>query len=166
MFVAATGSNQTARARSTATAFSFDAGNSVLTVTSTRARYADLAENYLADQDYDPGVVLMFGGKYEVTQASNSHTGQIAGVVSTAPAHLMNGHLIGQHVAPVALLGRVPCKVIGTIVKGDRLAVSTTPGVAQRLDPTQYQPGCIVGKALEDYNSDQPGIIEIAVGRI
>jgi hypothetical protein len=166
VFVAATGSNQTARARSTATAFSFDAGNSVLTVTSTRARYADLAENYLADNDYEPGVVLMFGGKHEVTQAIDSHSGQIAGVVSTAPAHLMNGHLVGQHVAPVALLGRVPCKVVGNIVKGDRLAVSTIPGIAQRLDNDQYQPGCIIGKALEDYNSDVPGVIEIAVGRI
>jgi hypothetical protein len=138
----------------------------VLTVTSTTARYADLAENYLADSDYAPGIVLMFGGKHEVTQAVDSHTGRIAGVVSTAPAHLMNGHLLGQHVAPVALLGRVPCKVVGQIAKGDRLAVSTIPGVAQKLDPTQYQPGCIIGKALEDYNSDLPGIIEIAVGRI
>jgi hypothetical protein len=166
VFVAAAGSNQTPSVRTTATAFSFDASLNVLTVTSTTARYADLAENYLADNDYEPGVVLMFGGKHEVTQAVDSHTGRIAGVVSTAPAHLMNGHLLGQHVAPVALLGRVPCKVVGQIAKGDRLAVSTIPGVAQKLDPTQYQPGCIIGKALEDYNSDLPGIIEIAVGRI
>jgi hypothetical protein len=166
VFVAATGSAQTPRARSTATAFSFDAGNNVLTVTSTQARYADLAENYLADDDYQPGIVLQFGGKYEVTKVIDSHSGQIAGVVSTAPAHLMNGHLIGQHVAPVALLGRVPCKVIGTIAKGDRLAASHIEGVATKLDPAQYQPGCIIGKALEDYNSDIPGMIEIAVGRI
>jgi hypothetical protein len=29
----------------------------------------------------------------------------------------------------------------------------------------QYQPGCIVGKALENYNSQEVGTIEVAVGR-
>jgi len=56
--------------------------------------------------------------------------------------------------------------VVGTINKGDRLAASDLPGVATVLDPDQYRPGCIIGKALENYRSDVPGIIEIAVGRI
>jgi hypothetical protein len=56
--------------------------------------------------------------------------------------------------------------VVGTIAKGDRLVSSTIPGVATALDMTQYQPGCIVGKALEAYNSDSVGTIEVAVGRI
>ena len=78
----------------------------------------------------------------------------------------MNSGLDHPHRTPVALMGRVPCRVVGTIRKGDRLAASAIPGVATALDPAQYQPGCIIGKALEDYNSDNPGIIEVVVGRL
>jgi hypothetical protein len=39
-------------------------------------------------------------------------------------------------------------------------------GTACALDPDQHQPGCVIGKALEDYNSDQPGAIEVVVGRL
>ncbi len=130
----------------------------------TSAQYADLAELYQADADYNPGTVLIFGGEHEVTAQISSHSSAIAGVVSENPSHLMNAGLQGKHVAAVALLGRVPCQVQGTIRKGDLLVASNAAGVAQRLDPACYQPGCIIGKSLEDYNSDQVGKIEIAVG--
>jgi hypothetical protein len=68
-------------------------------------------------------------------------------------------------VLPVALTGRVPCQVVGTVSKGDRLVASDLTGVATRLNKNLYEPGCIIGKALEDYNSNDVGIIEIAVGR-
>jgi hypothetical protein len=55
--------------------------------------------------------------------------------------------------------------VVGTINKGDRLVSSGIAGVATILDTNQYQPGCIIGKSLENYNSDQVGTIEVAVGR-
>jgi hypothetical protein len=55
--------------------------------------------------------------------------------------------------------------VVGPITKGDRLVTGTIPGVAVRLDPTTYQPGCLIGKALQDYTSDAVGVIEVAVGR-
>lgn len=81
------------------------------------ARYADLAEKYLADQDYEPGTVMVIGGEKEVTASS---WGQRAiGVVSTNPAYMMNSELEGG--TYVALKGRVPVKVIGAIKKGDRL---------------------------------------------
>jgi hypothetical protein len=131
----------------------------------TSAQYADLAEMYLADADYAPGTVVEFGGPAEVTQSTASHSTRVAGIVSTNPSYLMNATLTGDHVASVALVGRVPCRVIGTIVKGDRLVASATPGAATTLDPTQYQPACIIGKALEAYDSDTVGIIEVAVGR-
>jgi hypothetical protein len=78
----------------------------------------------------------------------------------------MNIGLVDQNAIEVALVGRVPCRVVGTIAKGDRLVSSATPGVATRLDMAQYQPGCIVGKALEAYDSDTVGTIEVAVGRV
>lgn len=131
----------------------------------TSALYADLAENYSADADYAPGTVVEFGGTAEVTQTSSSHRTQVAGIVSTDPSYLMNAGQSGDHVVAVALTGRVPCQVVGNIVKGDRLVASTVAGVATVLNMAQYQPGCIIGKALENYNSQEVGRIEVAVGR-
>ena len=126
---------------------------------------ADLAELYLSDIEYSPGTVVEFGGQYEITITNKSHSSAVAGIVSTDPGHLMNSALIGAHTVAVALTGRVPCQVVGTIHKGDRLVSSSIPGVATALDITQYQPGCIIGKALENYDSINNGIIEVAVGR-
>jgi hypothetical protein len=78
----------------------------------------------------------------------------------------MNSGLEGTFVTSVALTGRVPCYVVGTIKKGDRLVASDIPGVATVLDIDRYQPGSIVGKALEDYDSDDVGIITVVVGRL
>jgi hypothetical protein len=131
----------------------------------TSAQYADLAEMYVADDNYSPGTVVEFGGTAEITQSTASHSTRVAGIVSTNPSYLMNATQTGDHVLPVALTGRVPCQVVGHIAKGDRLVASDHPGVATVLDMTQYQPACIIGKALEEYNSDTVGIIEVAVGR-
>ena len=86
--------------------------------------------------------------------------------MSTNPAYIMNAGADGESVVQVALLGRVPCNVVGIISKGDRLVSSDIPGVAQALNPTLYNPGCIIGKALENYNSNQVGTIEVVVGRL
>jgi hypothetical protein len=132
----------------------------------TSAQYADLAEMYCADSEYTPGTVLDFGGTEEVTTTTQSHSTQVAGIVSTNPSYLMNSTLTCTNAVQVALVGRVPCHVVGTIAKGDRLVASSTPGIATRLDMSQYQPGCIIGKALEAYDSETVGTIEVAVGRI
>ena len=131
----------------------------------TSAQYADLAEKYTADADYVPGTVLEFGGDQEVTATTTSHSPRVAGIVSTLPSYIMNDGLVGDHTAMVSLTGRVPCLVQGPIAKGDRLVASAVVGHAQRLDPAQYEPGCIIGKALEDYPSPAIGTIEVAVGR-
>jgi hypothetical protein len=126
---------------------------------------ADLAEMYVADRQYPAGTVVEFGGEYEITSTTQSHSTRVAGIVSTAPSYLMNSSQSGNNVLPVALVGRVPCLVVGPVTKGDCLVASDIPGTAQRLDLAQYQPACIVGKAMEAYNSDQIGTIEVAVGR-
>jgi hypothetical protein len=131
----------------------------------TSAQYADLAEMYCADEAYEPGTVIEFGGVEEVTITTNSHSPAVAGIVSTNPSYLMNATLDCVNAVQVALTGRVPCQVIGTIHKGDRLVASDIAGVATVLDMNQYEPGCIIGKALENYNSNNIGVIEVAVGR-
>ena len=133
-------------------------------IKATSAQYADVAELYLSDLIYPPGTVLVFGGVQEVTASLQSHTTAIAGVVSKHPSHLMNAGLEGPGAIPVALLGRVTCNVQGNIARGDLLVASDRQGTATRLDPAQYQPGCVIGKSLADYNSDTVGKIEIAVG--
>lgn len=131
----------------------------------TSAQYADLAELYVADQSYDSGTVVEFGGTNEITISNLTHTTRVAGIISTNPSYLMNAGQIGDNVLPVALTGRVPCRVVGSIVKGDRLVASEHAGVATVLDINKYQPGCIIGKALENYDSQDIGTIEVAVGR-
>jgi hypothetical protein len=133
----------------------------------TSAQYADLAEMYCADADYAPGTVIEFGGTAEVTATTESHSTRVAGIISTNPSYLMNSTIACEiNAVAVALTGRVPCQVVGSITKGDRLVSSGLhTGVATVLDMSQYQPGCIIGKALENYNSTEVGTIEVAVGR-
>ena len=127
----------------------------------TSAQYADLAEVYETDSTYDVGTVVVFGGDKEVTISTEGNSPRVAGVISGAPAYLMNSESEGQ---PVALMGKVPCKVIGHISKGDML--STDPenhGVAKKTHDPQV--GEVIGKALENYDSDEIGTINIVVGR-
>jgi hypothetical protein len=125
------------------------------------AKYADLAENYVADDGYAAGTVVVFGGDAEITVSTVSHDTRVAGVVSTDPAYLMNSDTEGL---PVALTGRAPCFVQGPVAKGDRL-VNISAGVAGLLDEKKYKPGCIIGKSLHDITNDRVQLIEIAVGR-
>jgi len=129
---------------------------------STTAKYADLAENYQGDKTYAPGTVVMFGGTQEVTVA-DADTTAVAGVVSTNPAHLMNGGLTGANVVPVALQGRVPCMVIGPVKKGDML-VSAGHGYAKSSANPQL--GQVIGKALYDFPGSSKAVIEVVVGRL
>lgn len=127
----------------------------------TSAQYADLAENYVADAEYQPGTVLEFGGEFEVTLAEDG-TNRVAGVVTTNPAYLMNSKCEGTYVAAIALQGRTPCRVRGHIRKGDML-MSGGNGFARRAQSPQM--GTIIGKALSDFNGVE-GVIEVAVGRL
>jgi hypothetical protein len=94
--------------------------------TATAAQYADLAEKYLADTEYEVGTVLMVGGDKEVT-ACQVGTRAI-GPVSANPAYMMNSELEGG--TYIALKGRVPVKVTGPVIKGQRL-VAGLNGTAQ-----------------------------------
>jgi hypothetical protein len=132
---------------------------------STSAQYADLAEMYVSDANYPPGTVVEFGGEYEITISSSSHSTSVAGIVSTNPSYLMNSTQAGEHVLPVALTGRVPCQVQGPVRKGDVLVASSISGVAQRIG-MNWQPGCVVGKAMEVIESNEVRTIEVAVGRL
>jgi hypothetical protein len=124
---------------------------------------ADLAENYEGDKDYEVGTVLVFGGDKEVTTTDIKNDTRVAGVVSNTAAFTMYEACPGLKNL-VALQGRVPCKVVGKIKKGDILVTSGIPGVAMAA-VGDVKVGTVVGKALKDYDSDHIGTLEIAVGR-
>ena len=127
------------------------------------ATYADLAEWYTSDQEYEPGTVLVFGGTAEVTTTFISSDSRVAGVVTTNPAYVMNSELQGTR-ACIALQGRVPVKVLGIIKKGDLITTAAQAGYGcKAMNP---QVGTIIGKALADKLDPGKGIIEVAVGRI
>ena len=128
----------------------------------TSAQYADLAEIYETDSEYEVGTVVIFGGEKEITVSSMGADPRVAGVISGDPAYLMNSKATGQ---AVALQGKVPCKVMGQISKGDMLVThSQHPGVARK--GTNPSMGTVIGKALEEYNSTEIGTINIVAGRL
>ena len=128
------------------------------------ASYADLAEKYLADAEYETGTVLVFGGAEEVTQSTQHNDRRVAGVVSEKPAYLMNNGLTGNHPVAVALQGRVPVKVLGRVQKGDMLVTSGKAGYAVVNNDPKL--GTVIGKALANKTTDGDGIVEAVVGRV
>ena len=132
----------------------------------TSAEYADLAERYEADEEYEAGTIVRLGGTHEITQTLQEADMDVFGIVSTSPGFEMNAAAGTDATHPfVALAGRVPCKVIGKVVKGDRLVTSNTPGTARQANPTEVQDyRNIIGRALESFDSDEVGTIEVVVG--
>ncbi len=128
----------------------------------TTVQNADLAENYLGDSPIAPATVVSFGGNEEVTISIVDMDTRVAGVVSTNPAHVMNSFLEGEHVITVALQGRVPCRVVGTVRKGDMM-VSAGNGMARAEAYPKY--GSVIGKAIENFDGLE-GVIEVVVGRV
>jgi len=127
---------------------------------SSSAKYADVAEIYTTDQKYDYGTVIVIGGEKEVTQSTSANDHKVIGVVSENPALMMNSDHEGQF---IALLGRVPCKVVGKVGAGDLLVTSSTPGHACACDPDDLKPGIVIGKALEEKDSLLTGTIEVLI---
>lgn len=135
----------------------------MITETSFSKSAGDLAEYYCADTKYASGTVLEFGGEKEVTIAG-IESNRIAGVVSTDPAYVMNAMLeCEKYSTQLALIGRVPCKVIGKVVKGDMM-ISAGDGYAKAAI-SEPKVGTVIGKALQDFEGEK-GTIEIVVGKL
>jgi hypothetical protein len=123
--------------------------------TATAAQYADLAEKYLADKEYETGTVVVVGGEKEVTASS---WGQRAiGVVSANPAFMMNKDLEGG--TYIALKGRVPVKVVGAVTKGQRL-IAADQGCAVAAVPHAND---VFAIALESSSDISEKVIEAIV---
>jgi len=130
--------------------------------TATTALYADLAEIYNADFKYSPGTVVSFGGVNEITISDQDSDRRVAGVVSTNPSYIMNAALTSDFSIAVALQGRVPCLVQGSVRKGDMMVSAGNGRARAEINPSI---GSVIGKSLEDFNGEL-GIIEVVVGRM
>ena len=122
----------------------------------TTALYADLAENYVSDDTYTPGTVVVFGGEHEITVTNQAADERVAGVISTNPAYLMNS---GEPGLPVALRGKVPVRVVGPVTKGDSVVTSTTPGVAVSIGRERVYGQAVFAKSLESNDTDNEKVI-------
>lgn len=121
--------------------------------TATTAQYGDLAEKYLADEEYEPGTVVCVGGSKEIT--ASQFDDKPIGVVSTRPGLMMNSELEGG--TYVALKGRVPVKVSEDVKKGDWLIPSSVAGHAQRGSKTNFN---VFAVALSD---SKDGVVEAVI---
>jgi hypothetical protein len=130
--------------------------------TATEALYADLAERYEADDIYLPGTVVVFGGDFEITETDMEEDTRVAGVISTLPAFKMNAEAGDDKTHPyVALKGKVPCRVVGRVRKGDLMVTSTVPGHAMSMGD-EANPNAVFARAIEDFDGEQ-GIINVSV---
>ncbi len=139
----------------------------------------DLAENYISESALEPGDVVCLDPKEDrIVKSERANDGLLLGVISTSPGLLLGAEhseddqcTAQERLYPVALSGRVPCKVTdenGSISRGDFLTSSLTPGCAMKAAPVIvggveiYAPGTIIGKALEPFTVGT-GVIEVFV---
>jgi hypothetical protein len=131
--------------------------------TSSQALYADLAERFEADTTYAPGTVVELGGSKEITKVGDELSENVFGVISTNAAYLMNaGAGSDETHPPVAVSGRVPVTVVGTVKKGDRL-VSAGNGLARAANKSEMTPWNVIGRALTNKTSSGVGQVEAIV---
>lgn len=131
--------------------------------TAVEALYADLAERFEADASYEVGTVVALGGAKEVTATVEEGSTEVFGVVSGRAAYLMNAKAGDNSTHPaIAMTGRVPVRVVGTVLKGQRLISSSIPGVARAAQTDEVNSFNVIGRALQDkYTKDEGTVLAV-----
>jgi len=137
----------------------------VLHATSTSAQYADVAERFEADAPMTAGAVVMVGGTAEITETTSDLSDQVFGVISDQPAYAMNAAAGNNESHPfVAMTGRTPVRVTGTVNKGDRLVTSSVKGCARAVAAGEsITPFNVIGRALESSTDAGIKLVNCAV---
>ena len=142
----------------------------VIHATSTSAQYADVAERFEADAPMAEGAVVEINvdarqGASEITEATTDLSENVFGVISTKPAYAMNaGAGNGDSHPFVAMTGRTPVRVTGTVNKGQRLVSSTVKGTARAVATGEtISPFHVIGRALENKADEYIGLVNCAV---
>ncbi len=134
-----------------------DAGDIIL-------RNADCAEDFEIEvgQNAEPGTVMIIGEHLRLRTSHQAYDRRVAGIVAGAgvykPGIVLGRQTNAQNALPIALMGRVMCKVdasYGAINVGDLLTTSPTPGHAMSVQQTDMAFGAVIGKALGSLASGQ-----------
>ena len=132
---------------------------------------ADCAEDFdICDADQvEPGTVMVLGKDGKLEQSQKAYDKRVAGVISGAgdykPGIVLDKKQSRSGRKPVALLGKVFCKVdaqYGAIEVGDLLTTAPTPGHAMKAEGAIKAFGCVLGKALRPLAEGQ-GLIPILI---
>ena len=137
----------------------------VIHAQSTSAMYADVAERFEADAPMAEGAVVTIGGTAEITETSSDLSNEVYGIISTQPAYAMNSGAGNNESHPfVAMTGRTPVRVSGTVTKGQRLVSSSIKGTARAVATGEtITPFHVIGRALEDKADDSIGLVNCVV---
>ena len=136
----------------------------VVHATSTSAQYADLAERYAADEPMEVGDVVELGGSQEITKCVDEKSTRVFGVVSEAPAFLMNKDAGNNDSHPmIALKGRVRVKVKGPGHAGERL-VSAGNGEAKVAKLDECTAFSVIGRLIKTKYSSITELTECVIG--
>jgi hypothetical protein len=120
---------------------------------------ADCAEDFdaIEGETLEPGDVVVAVGGTSVRPCRTAYDPRVAGVVSGADGSgpgIIFGHDPGRAGrVPVALTGRVHCKVVANespIAVGDLLTTAARPGHAMKASDPSRAFGAVLGKALGD----------------
>jgi len=138
----------------------FDASGATL-IGTWAATYSDLAECYESDMLYDPGTVVKLGGDKEITMTDHDADWDVFGIISTNPAYVLNSGNLGLYL-PVALVGRVPCLVVGPVTKFSRL-IPAKGGYARAVSAKIAYNLPVIGRAMETNMDKGVKLVEVAV---
>jgi hypothetical protein len=137
------------------------------TITSEGADFAERFEVVGEVAAYAPGDVLQISHEADrhLELTAEPYSRRIAGVYATKPGVLL-GNLDAEASVPLGVVGVVPTKVTaegGAIHRGDLLVTSSTPGHAMKGDPELIRVGMVIGRALQDFDDEGTGVIEVLV---
>jgi len=136
----------------------------VVHATATAAQYADLAERYATDTPLETGEVVSLGGNEEITKCMDDKSDAVFGVVSDAPAYLMNSEAGNNDTHPaIALKGRVPVRVTGKGSAGDRI-VSGSYGTARVAQPGEATTFNTLGRLIKHKYNEETALTECVIG--
>lgn len=135
---------------------------------------ADIAESFDvqgAASQYEPGDVLVIATDKDraVEKSGAPYSTLVAGVYATKPGVLLTEEHIDSDLAgkvPMGIVGVIPTRVCtegGAIKRGDLIVTSSLPGVAMKAEPDKVKIGQVIGKALQDYNGQGIGKINVLV---
>ena len=131
----------------------------------------DCAEEFdVADTaEIEPGTVMVLDQRGALRSSQQAYDKRVAGVISGAgeyrPGLILDRKESSEGRVPVALVGKVYCKVDArdvAIEVGDLLTTSPTPGHAMKAADPFKAFGTVIGKALRPLEAGQ-GLIPILV---